>query len=400
MEKSRYRATNDWAISFAENQTLRAFVALYSVMSIFILALLGVLYYRYQSEIMLAQHRLAMQLQMESYLPRVLQWVQGDVADFPKDQAYKSAFFINTKQLEGEIDLDNLDLSYGIHKDANNIYFVITMGSYGLKDAVVVMQTTDDRLWFKEYLKVSFFGGGSLFLALFLLGVWLSKLFLRPMRDAVAMLDDFIKDTTHELNTPLTTILTNIELIEKSSVDHKSASKLHRIEIAARTIEVLYDDLTYLLLGKKIVRKDEPLDFGALIRDRCEYFKIHQDIKKLEITITQTNKLMVVMDKKQATRVIDNLLSNAIKYSDRDSTIQIDIAKYSFSLANTGPPIQTDMLDKIFRRYVRAEVSKGGFGIGLHIVNTITTHYGIKIDVTSQKNRTIFHLDFKESGIL
>ncbi len=359
------------------------------------MALLGVLYYRYKSEISLANHRLAMQLQAEVYIPRVVRWIQGDDLLFPKDPAYKSAFFMDSEVVAGELDLHFVDLRPDIHKEKNIVYLVINMGSYGLKNGVVILQTIDDKLWLKEYLKTASLLGGVLFLLLFSLGVWLSRLFLRPMRDVVKMLDDFIKDTTHELNTPVTTILTNVELINRDDLDQKSAKKLDRIRVASRAIETLYDDLTYLLLGKKIVRKDEVLHIEEMILERCEYFGIHIQMKRLKIRLDNRANLVVLMDKKRAQRVIDNLLNNAIKYADRGSIITIKIDKSSLSIHNTGATIQPEQLKQIFRRYVRADESKGGFGIGLHIVNTIAQHYGIKIDVASDSDGTEFVLHFE-----
>ena len=56
------------------------------------------------------------------------------------------------------------------------------------------------------------------------------KLFLKPMKDALHLLDRFIKDTTHELNTPISAIITNVEMIDTSKLDEKK-SKNQTIEV-------------------------------------------------------------------------------------------------------------------------------------------------------------------------
>ena len=71
-----------------------------------------------------------------------------------------------------------------------------------------------------------------IYLIIALIGFYLAKLFLRPIREERVKLNNFIKDTTHELNTPVTAILTNIEMIDKSLLDGKLAKKINRIEIA------------------------------------------------------------------------------------------------------------------------------------------------------------------------
>ena len=71
------------------------------------------------------------------------------------------------------------------------------------------------------------------------------KTLLKPMRDSIMLLDRFIKDTTHELNTPLSAILANIEMMDTDVMVEKNRKKLTRINIAAKTVSTLYKDLTY-----------------------------------------------------------------------------------------------------------------------------------------------------------
>jgi two-component system OmpR family sensor kinase len=80
------------------------------------------------------------------------------------------------------------------------------------------------------------------------------------MRDALHLLDRFIKDTTHELNTPISAIITNIEMIDKDSLDDKLARKINRIDIGAKTISNIYEDLTFLTLNNKIISQNEELN--------------------------------------------------------------------------------------------------------------------------------------------
>ena len=60
---------------------------------------------------------------------------------------------------------------------------------------------------------------------LLFVGYFIAKLFLKPMRESIQMLDRFIKDTTHELNTPIAAILSNIQMINKDNIDEKLAKR-------------------------------------------------------------------------------------------------------------------------------------------------------------------------------
>ncbi len=76
-----------------------------------------------------------------------------------------------------------------------------------------------------------------------IIGYFLGRLFISPMRESIEMMNNFIQDTTHELNTPISTILTNLELIE--TIHNCSAKReMQRIEIASKTLSRIYDDLT------------------------------------------------------------------------------------------------------------------------------------------------------------
>ena len=393
MARNVSSATSVRAISFAENRTLRAFVALYAAMSLLILALVGLLYYRYREQVMLSDHRLAMQLEGEVYLPRLVAWMQGDRIDFPVDPAYTTAFFVGRSLVGGHLPTMPHDLSPGIHRKDGDIYLVIPMGSYGLEDGRAVMMTADDGLWLHRFWRDALIGGGIAFVLLLFIGVVLVKLLLRPMKEAVELLDAFIKDTTHELNTPVTTILTNVEGMDLSVLPDRHRRRFMRIETAAKTIGTIYDDLTWLLLRGVPRRREEPVALSELVEERLEYFRSRSEAKGLALLVDTDEDTVVFMDRSAAVRMLDNLFSNAIKYADRGGTVRITLeAGGKMTVANTGRPIPSGKLSRIFVRYARADDSRGGFGIGLHIVSRIAAEYGIRIGVASDSEATVFTL--------
>jgi len=392
LAKTVSSATNVRAISFAENRSFRSFVLLYTLMGLAILALLGVLHFRVSKSEMLSSHRLAMQLEGETYLPKLLKWMQGEREAFPEDPAYETAFFLGAKRLGGSIPALALDFAPGIHESGGKIFLVISMGSYGLKDGKTVMMTEDDGLWRRHFWRDTLIYGAPLFVLLLLIGVGLSRLFLRPMKEAVALLDSFIKDTTHELNTPVTAILTNVERLDMTALDEKQRRKIARIETAARTIGSIYDDLTFLLLRRDIRTHDASVSVERCIRERLEYFQTRFDAKRLSVFLDIRSPLSVTMDRTLAARLFDNLLSNAVKYSDIGTQVAVEIGEGYFKIANSGASIPAEKLPKIFERFSRADESRGGFGIGLHLVAQIARQYGIRIDVESVGKRTEFVL--------
>jgi len=371
---------------------LRAFVLLYTFMSIAILGLIGALYYGSEKSKMLSDHRLSMQLEGESYLPVLVRWMQGEIRTFPEDPAYETAFYLNGKRIAGRLALEPEQLAPGIHASGSAVYLVISMGSYGLKEGKTVMMTQDDRLWLKAYWRTVALYGSLLFILFLGIGVGLSRLFLRPMKEAVRLLDHFIKDTTHELNMPVTAILTNIERLQTDTFSEKERKKILRIETAARTIGSIYDDLTFLLLRSDAPKQDVPIDLGRFVRERLDYFQTRFEAKRLQLHTASADGLIVHMDRRLLSRLIDNVLSNAVKYSDMAGRVDVTVSEGRLIVSNTGPEIPEAKRQAIFERYVRADESRGGFGIGLHLAGRIARQYGILIEVASKKGKTTFTL--------
>jgi two-component system OmpR family sensor kinase len=216
-----------------------------------------------------------------------------------------------------------------------------------------------------------------------LLGYFLLQLFLKPMKDALHLLDRFIKDTTHELNTPISAIITNVEMIDVSTLDEKMAKKIKRIDIGAKTISNIYEDLTFLTLDNKIISQNEKLNLTRIVYQRVEYFKTLADVKKIEFNLNIKKDITIFCDVKKISKVIDNLLSNSIKYNKGKGTIFVTLDENYLCVEDTGKGMTEDQVSQLFQRYMRFDKSVGGFGIGLNIVSMIAKEYNFKIDVTS-----------------
>ncbi len=215
------------------------------------------------------------------------------------------------------------------------------------------------------------------FLLMGIVGYFLGRLFLQPVREQIESLDKFISDTTHELNTPISAILMTTQSLKK--VEPK---KMKRLEASAKRLSVMYSSLTYRLEGK--VEPSELLCFSDIVKERVGYVKELIDSKHLHVEL-DLDSTEVFMPKSSAHRLIDNLLSNAIKYSDVDDSITITFKNSVLSIQDTGIGIDKKVQEDIFKRYNRANDERGGFGIGLSIVLSICKKYKIKLGLRSKK---------------
>lgn len=211
----------------------------------------------------------------------------------------------------------------------------------------------------------------------------LSKLFLHPLRDAISKLDRFIRDTTHELNTPLSIITMSIEQLDKKTLDASQYKHINRIDIASRTISNLYNDLAFLIMYEQRKNDNYRLEFQPLIEERIEYFHPIANAKKISIH-TDLHQASLLADREKMIRIIDNLLSNAIKYNKPAGNIYVTLREDSLSVRDTGIGIEKDKIDQIFNRYARFDEASGGFGIGLNIIQMICNEYNFQIGVESE----------------
>jgi two-component system OmpR family sensor kinase len=222
-------------------------------------------------------------------------------------------------------------------------------------------------------------------------GYFLSKLFLRPIANEREKLDTFIKNTTHELNTPITALLMSIQSLKTDT----NSSSLERIKISANRISNIYSDLCYLLKNDLDIHDEiVSVDFKEIIQEQIVLMEGY--IKSKNITLIQNlQSLKWDIDKESAQRLIANLLSNALKYSKPNQKVEITMHNNVLTFQDYGIGIKKDVLHNVQKRYFRANKNEGGFGIGLDIVTTITQKYKIDLKIDSiYQSGTIITLKF------
>ncbi len=373
----------------SERKTLISFLLLYSFFALVILFFSAFLYYNLQKDVMLREQNSRLREYSNELIVKLRKLHENfsDMRIYPRSSHYNSAIYDSSnKEIFSTLKEKNVDLNKHIYVIGNKIHYVRILEQYYLGTMYLVIEINDNEKWLSFFkLKVLSYGG-ILFLILLIAGYFLLKMLLRPMRESLYLLDRFIKDTTHELNTPVSAILMNIETIPRDELNAKSAKKLQRIDIAARTISTIYNDLTYVALKNQIESKDEMVNLSVLIRERGEFFKVISAQKKIRCQMDLREDVSIMIDKNKITRVIDNLISNAIKYNKKGGFVHIALEKNYFLIEDSGIGMEKKELREIFERYSRFNKSEGGFGIGLSIVSAIADEYNLKIDVDSKRH--------------
>ncbi len=268
-------------------------------------------------------------------------------------------------------------------------FSIVRFPSNGLNVAYIVLR---DKELSKEllYLKLKI---ALMILIAFLVmagvGFYLSKLFLKPIREKIEAFDKFIEDTTHELNTPISAILMTIQTLK--GVEEK---KLKRLQASAKRLSTMYESLSYYLHKEVEEPKKEEFNLQELIEEKIEQMKIIAEAKHIQIE-SFLEPFWVFASKEDIGKIINNLLSNAIKYSFQKGKIRVVLKEGELKICDEGIGIEQEAIKDIFKRYRRFNKEQGGFGIGLSIVADIAKEYDLTIKVESQKNKgTCFFINF------
>ncbi|WP_228254689.1 sensor histidine kinase [Halarcobacter bivalviorum] len=377
----------DIDLTQSEKKTLLGFLTLYSFFTIVILLFISFLYYSFQKNLMLQEKRVLMQNYSSELIFRLKDLhINFDKYKFyPRDEKFNSAIYDSDKKLIfSTLESKKIDFNSEVYTSNSKLHFVEQPESYYLGAKYVVLEINDDLIWFENLKKEIAFFILLAFIFMVFLGYFLLRLFLKPMRDALHLLDRFIKDTTHELNTPVAAVISNVEMIDIDSLDEKLAKKIKRIDTGAKTISNIYEDLTYLTLNNKIISQDENLNLSKIVKQRIEYFKTLADVKKISFETSIKDEISIFCDNKKISKLIDNLLSNAIKYNKIKGVIKVTLKENSLIIEDSGKGMSQEQVEQLFQRYTRFDKSVGGFGIGLNIVSMIAKEYNFKISVKSE----------------
>ena len=231
----------------------------------------------------------------------------------------------------------------------------------------------------------------SLFIAF--IGYFLSKLLLKPVKENFAILNHFIKDSAHELNTPVTALMMSANYLKKSY----DKEMVEHMLMSSKMISEVYNSISYLAFHDLDIEEKEEFDLAELISDSIKYFKEIAHNKEIVIEAKLTS-YTINMDKNSIKKLINNLITNAIKYSYSNKTIRIHLKNNIFTITDEGVGINQKDKKKIFQRYKRINNKKSsGFGIGLDIVRGICKSNGIKILLDSEiKKGSTFTLIFPQ----
>ncbi len=333
-----------------------------------------------------------LRLKEKSYL--IVQIMQehsqnDDYFEYPRFNTFESGIYdFQNKAIFSLIKKPIIHFVEGYHVDDDNNAYLITKlpeAKYFNAKYLVIK----NKLSYYEVYEKSMF----ILLLIAVLVFGLSLLFLnrfaKPFKLVNKKLDNFIKDSIHEINTPLSIINVNIDLYNRKNEPNKY---MQRMKAAAKVLSNIYNDMDYLIKHDRLEFEKESINITEFLQERIEYFSEVAHMKNITLTSNIEDGIYLEMNSKQFQRVVDNNISNAIKYSYEKNIVEINLfIKDSICcLCFKDYGIGIEDVSKIFNRYYRESTQTGGFGIGLNIVKSIIDKEGIEltIDSTPRKGST------------
>ncbi|WP_297443939.1 HAMP domain-containing sensor histidine kinase [Sulfurimonas sp.] len=210
---------------------------------------------------------------------------------------------------------------------------------------------------------------------------------------------EFLRYTVHETSTPLSVILTSIELYE---MKNKKDRQLAKIEAAAKNIFNIYDDLSYLVKKDQVPYPKMSIELVSYLNTRIEFFRDVANLSKVNFSYnSDLDKVYIYFNETKLQRIVDNTITNAIKYTLAEETVFVYLkqrgADVTFSVSSRSNIIKNP--EKIFDAYYRENENVKGFGLGLQLVKNICQEDNVSIEIDSSDKLTTFTYKFKMMGL-
>ena len=378
-----------------ERKALVSFLAIYILSAMILVSIIGFLYYN--KEIVTIDNQCSIEMSSKAM------WIEKELMHAQmENKEYK--FNVNSKTLNvGLFDIDgnvihsNLDskkiyLSKKAYKNNIHEYHIDKLENPLLNVSYIVVEGSEGA---KEKFKLMILIGLVVLASLVFIGFtgyFLSRLLIAPIKARIEKLNCFIKDSAHDINTPVSALMMSVSSLKaKEDIDKRV---VNHISISAKLISQIYNSLSFIAFNDKDEVLDEEFDLSELVKESVKFFDEIAGVRG-NVILCELEPTKVNMDRSRIQKVINNLISNALKYSYAKTEVKITLKNHIFSIEDKGIGIAQNDQKAIFDRYERKSKEIGGFGIGLDIVKSVCYTYGIDIKLESKlKEGTIFYLKF------
>ncbi|MGG5340709.1 ATP-binding protein [Enterococcus sp. AZ192] len=216
---------------------------------------------------------------------------------------------------------------------------------------------------------------------------------LTRVRQLEKMQKDFVSNVSHELKTPVTSLLGFTEtLLDGAKDDPETLTQFLQImeKDALRLQQLIQEILQLSRDGKNITYDDQIIELFPFTEEILRSYRKTIKEKNLTIQISGSKHITYTTKYELFYPIAKNLIENAVQYSQIDETITIDFGftdRFYFMVKDTGIGISQKDQERIFERFYRVDKARsrhsGGTGLGLSIVQNYTELLGGKVTIDS-----------------
>jgi signal transduction histidine kinase len=224
-------------------------------------------------------------------------------------------------------------------------------------------------------------------------------------RQAEKVKNELITNVSHDLRTPLTSVMGYLRLLHEHRYESpEQAEEYVRVAYAkSEQLQGLIEDLFEYtkLSGQNVQIYRNPVCLNSLLEQLVEEWIPLFDEEELAISLqVPVERVNLGVDAEMLVRVLENLYSNAIKYSSKPGEVSVTLEDTGdgarITVENTGEPIASQELERLFERFYRVEMSRsgksGGSGLGLAIAKHIVALHEGTISAECEENKVRFHV--------
>ncbi|SEK46645.1 Signal transduction histidine kinase [Butyrivibrio sp. ob235] len=217
----------------------------------------------------------------------------------------------------------------------------------------------------------------------------------RSMRDE-KLKADLITNVSHDIKTPLTSIINYVDLLKRENIDDPKVSEYIRIlDNKSQRLRQLTDDLVEAskISSGNITLTMTELNFAEFVNQILgEFYEKFESFRLVPILKCEKYDVFIQADARQLYRVIENLLNNVCKYALPDTRVYMDlfvtkteigVSKAVFSVKNISKNELNINADELTERFIRGDISRSteGSGLGLSIAKSLTTAMGGEFEI-------------------
>jgi signal transduction histidine kinase len=207
--------------------------------------------------------------------------------------------------------------------------------------------------------------------------------------EADRLKDEFVALISHDLRTPLTSIMGYVELALDDPLPDDTRSYLEVVARSSQRLVRLVDDLLFVarLQSGRLKINPSRLDLNELARQAAEEARGRAGAKDLALAVDSNGAVPIDADRGRMFQLLDNLISNAIKFTPDGGKVEINVSAdrvARLEVCDTGIGFTTAEAGRVFERFYRTdravERQVPGTGLGLFIAHAITDAHGGRID--------------------